>query len=75
MSTSSLLFSVVDSKDLECHSVNIKNALIRGHLEEHIYMQQPSGFHDGTGAVLLLHKSVYGLKSQSVAPNSHCMLV
>jgi hypothetical protein len=62
MSTVRLFFSVVASRDLECHSVDIKNAFIQGNLEEHIYMQQPPGFDDGTGAVLLLHKSLYGLK-------------
>ena len=39
-----------------------KAAFLQAHLEERIYMEQPSGFKDGSNQVILLQKSIYGLK-------------
>jgi hypothetical protein len=61
-STVRLFFSVVASRDLECHQVDIKNAFVQSSLSEEIYMQQPPGYNDGSGQVLRLLKSLYGLK-------------
>jgi hypothetical protein len=61
-STVQLFFSIVAIEDLECHAIDIKNAFIQGDLEEDIFMQQPSGFSDGSDCVCFLNKSLYGLK-------------
>jgi len=42
--------------------MDIKGAYLNGTLKEHVYMQQPEGFTDGTGRVCLLIKTLYGLK-------------
>jgi Reverse transcriptase (RNA-dependent DNA polymerase) len=63
MSTVRLFFSIVASRDLECHQIDVTNAFVQGTLDAHtIHMQQPPGFEDGSGCVLVLHKSLYGLK-------------
>ena len=36
-------------------------AFLNGDLKEVVYMRQPPGYYDGTGSVLLLKKSIYGL--------------
>jgi Reverse transcriptase (RNA-dependent DNA polymerase) len=62
-STVRLFFSVVASRDLECHAIDISNAFVQSELSDgEIYMQQPPGFDDGSGMVCHLHKSLYGLK-------------
>ena len=47
---------------LHIQQMDIKGAYLNGMLKEHIYMQQPEGFADGTGQVCLLIKTLYGLK-------------
>jgi len=42
--------------------MDIKGAYLNGTLKEHVYMQQPEGFTDGTGQVCLLIKTLYSLK-------------
>ena len=61
-STVRLFLSIVASFDLECHSIDIKNAFIQGDVDEDIYMTQPDGYDDGSGRVCKLDKSLYGLK-------------
>lgn len=61
-STIRLFFSIVAAQDLECHSVDIKNAFIQSDLEDEIYISQPPGFQDSTCSVFRLRKSLYGLK-------------
>lgn len=57
-----VFFTMVAALDLECHTIDIKNAFVQGHLAEEIYMKQPPGFSDGSGRVCRLMKSLYGLK-------------
>ena len=57
-----LFFTMVAAFDLECHTIDIKNAFVQGLLDEEIYMQQPPGYSDGSGRVCRLIKSLYGLK-------------
>ena len=61
-STVRLFFTLIASRDLECHQIDIKNAFVQSELEEEIYMKQPPGCEDGSDAVLRLNKSLYGLK-------------
>ena len=37
-------------------------AYLNGELKEELYMDQPTGFEDGTDGVCRLWKSIYGLK-------------
>jgi hypothetical protein len=64
-STVRLLFTIVASHDLDCHSVDIKNEFVQSELPEEIYMLQPPGYEDGTRSVLHLKKGLYGLKQAS----------
>jgi hypothetical protein len=50
-STVRLFCSIVASQDLECHSVDIRNAFVQSDFVEEIYMKQPPCFDDGTGNV------------------------
>lgn len=61
-STVRLFLSIVACFDMECHSIDIKNAFIQGTVAESIYMRQPPGYDDGSGCVCILSKSLYGLK-------------
>lgn len=40
---------MVAALDLECHTIDIKNAFVQGHLAEEIYMKQPPGFQMAVG--------------------------
>ena len=51
----------------DMQQMDIKGAYLNGELEETIYMMQPPGYEDGTGAVLLLIHSLYGLKQSGRA--------
>jgi hypothetical protein len=46
--------------------MNFTNAFVQGTPDSHtIHMQQPSVFEDGSDCVLVLYKSLYGLKQTS----------
>ena len=51
-------------EDLELYSLDISTAFLNGEMDHDVYMQQPEGFQDhfGSGYVLKLIKSLYGLK-------------
>jgi len=42
--------------------LDVKGAYLNGKLTQPIYMEQPTGFDDGSGLVCLLIKSIYSLK-------------
>ena len=54
-------------EDLELYSVDISTAFLNGEMDCDVYMQLPEGFQDhfGSGVVLKLVKSIYGLKQAS----------
>ena len=56
------LLSMAAVQDLHVHQMDVKTAFLNGTLEEEIYMRQPEGFDDGSGRVLRLRRSLYGLK-------------
>jgi hypothetical protein len=57
-----VFLSLINHLDLECHQVDIKAAFLNGDLEETIYLEPPQGSDIAAGKVLLLRKSLYGLK-------------
>ena len=56
------ILAIAPTRRLHIQQMDIKGAYLNGMLKEHIYMQQPEGFADGTGQVCLLIKTLYGLK-------------
>lgn len=46
----------------DIQQLDIKGAYLNGDLEEEIYMMQPPEYDDGSGEVLILVHSLYGLK-------------
>ncbi len=57
------LFLVVFTlEDLECHQVDVNNAFTESFLKEVIYMKPPPGVDLAPGQVLLICRSLYGLK-------------
>ena len=57
-----VLLSLVNHLDMECDQVDIKAAFLNGNLEEEIYLEPPQGSNIDSSKVLLLKKSLYGLK-------------
>src|SRR5216683_356276 len=53
---------MVPGKKLKVRQLDVKGAYLNGKLTQPIYMEQPTGFDDGSGLVCLLIKSIYGLK-------------
>ena len=56
------LLAIGNSLNWEIEMMDVKGTYLNSDLNEEIYMQQPEGFNDGTGQVLKLKKSIYGLK-------------
>lgn len=56
------LLAVAAIKDFEIVQIDVKTAFLYGDLNEIIFMEQPTGFNDGTNRVCRLNKSLYGLK-------------
>ena len=60
--TSRVLMCIASQKNWEIHQMDVSNAFLYGTLDEDIYMEQPTGFEDGTHRVCKLKKALYGLK-------------
>ncbi|RLN09849.1 retrotransposon protein, putative, Ty1-copia subclass [Panicum miliaceum] len=59
-----VVLSIAAARSWPIHQLDVKNAILRGHLEETVYCQQPPGFVDPATPdhVCLLQRSLYGLK-------------
>lgn len=57
-----ILMAIAVEKDFEIYKFDIKAALLHEDLKEVIYMQPPPGLPVGEGCVLLLQRSLHGLK-------------
>lgn len=62
LDTIRLLIALAAHYNLDIHGMDIVGAYLNGKLEETIYMRQPPILNDGTGQVLRLKKTLYGLK-------------
>jgi hypothetical protein len=56
------LLAMVPGKKLKVRQLDVKGVYLNGKLTQSIYMEQLTGFDDGSGLVCLLVKSIYGLK-------------
>ena len=57
------LFAIAAAKDLEIEQMDVKTAFLYGAIEEHIYMEQPTGYNQSSSnLVCKLNKALYGLK-------------
>jgi hypothetical protein len=57
-----IMLSIAAMEDLKVHQLDVVNAYINGRLEETIYMEPPEGLNLRPDQVLLLQRSIYGLK-------------
>jgi hypothetical protein len=57
-----VFLAIVNHLDLECDQVDITAAFLNGDLDETIYLAPPEGSDIPADKVLLLRKSLYGLK-------------
>ena len=62
MDTIRAVLAIAAIFNLEMRQFDVKSAYLNGDLPELIFMNQPEGFGDGTDKVLVLRKSIYGLK-------------
>ena len=62
MDTIRAVLAIAAIFNLEMRQFDVKSAYLNGDLPELIFMNQPEGFNDGTNKVLILRKSIYGLK-------------
>jgi transposase InsO family protein len=60
-----VFLATVNHLDLECDQIDIKSAFLNGDLLETLYMEPPEGSDIPAGSILLLKKSIYGLKQAS----------
>ena len=54
--------AVANEKDCLLRHLDIKQAFIRAHLDEAVYMRLPAGCRDVSGEVASLQRAVYGLR-------------
>lgn len=57
-----LIFAIAAALDWEIDQMDVKTAFLYGKLEEDVYMEQPTGFGDGSTKVCKLDRALYGLK-------------
>jgi len=57
-----ILLAIAIQFDLEIHQMDVVSTYLNGDLIEEIYMKQIPGYEDGSGNVLQLKKTLYGLK-------------
>ena len=56
------LFALAARHDWEIEQMDVKTAFLHGTLDNEIFVEQPTGYDDGSGRVCRLNKSLYGLK-------------
>lgn len=60
-----MILAIAASRKMKLKQFDVKTAFLNGELRETIFMEQPSGFSDGTNRVCQLQRSLYGLKQAS----------
>lgn len=59
------ILAIAAQKKMEIKQFDVRTAFLNGDLAETVYMQQPTGFDDGSNRICKLRKSLYGLKQSS----------
>lgn len=59
------ILAVAAQRKMKMKQFDVRTAFLNGDLSEIVYMQQPTGFDDGSGRICKLKKSLYGLKQSS----------
>ena len=62
METIHAILAIAATQKLFIYQLDIKGAYLNRKLKQHMYMQQPEGYNDGTGCVCMLVKTLYSLK-------------
>jgi hypothetical protein len=63
LTTFRMLLSLVASRNLELHQLDIKTAFLNGDIDTEVYLQQPPGFEQPDRSLAcLLNKTLYGLR-------------
>ena len=61
LTSNRIVLALAARNNWEIIQMDVKNAYLNGELTEEIYMCQPQGFDDGSGCVMQLLWSLYGL--------------
>ena len=61
MTTLRTMLAIAAHKDWAIEQSDVDNAYLNAPMKEVVFMEQPDGFNDGSGRVLLLQYSLYGL--------------
>jgi hypothetical protein len=56
------LFAVAANRGWSVQQLDIKTAFLHGDVDSEVFMMQPVGFVDGVNNVVVMNKSIYGLK-------------
>jgi hypothetical protein len=72
LTTFRMLLSLVASRNLELHQLDIKTAFLNGDIDTEVYLQQPPGFEQPDRSLAcLLNKTLYGLRQAPRAWYQH----
>lgn len=65
-----ILLAVAAAREFSLVQFDVKTAFLHGTLKEELYMEQPTGFNNGTTQACKLEKGLYGLKQSPRAWNA-----
>lgn len=57
-----VLFAIAAAMDYEIEQMDVKTAFLYGHVEDEVYVEQPTGYEEDAQSVCFLEKALYGLR-------------